>query len=104
MVILMANYIKVNVNELNDIKSKFELNGNELIELLNKIISNTELTKDCFDSLTGNLYRKELINYLNGRIEYIKNNYLTLASQLDLIIKEYTEFYDSVKMSVGGNK
>lgn len=100
----MANYIKVDVNELNGIKNKIELNSNELIELLKRIISNTELTKDCFDSLTGNAYRNELITYLNGRIEYIKNNYLTFTNQLDNIIKEYTEFYDSVQKSVGDNK
>ena len=98
------DYIKVNIGELENIKNEIEQKGNKLIELLQKTLVNTELTKDCFDSLAGNAFREEVTNYLNGRIEYIKNSYLPLANKMNSIINDYTSFSDSTKESIGDNE
>ena len=100
----MSDSINVNAQELIEIKNNIERNGNELINTMKKIIQNTELTKDCFDSLTGDEFRKELIDYLNGRIAFVENSYLTLSNKLAEAISDYTEFYDSVQEMVGDVK
>lgn len=97
----MNNNINVDVRELSDIKRKIEFNSTELISILKQIIYNTELTKDCFDSLTGAEFRREMIDYLNGRINFIQNNYLSFSNKLTSIINDYNEFYKSVSDMVG---
>lgn len=91
----------VDIDELKNIESKIKANGNELTALLTAMIKKTEESKEFFDSMTGDEFRKQLIDYLCGRIDYIKNNYLTCSNTLNMIIEEYTKFYNSTSEAVG---
>ena len=100
----MNSSVIVNIQELKNIKSKIELNSTELVSILKKVVSDTELTKECFDNLTGEEFRKEMIDYLNDRITFIQNNYLSFSKRIDMIISDYTDFYDSIQKMVGDSQ
>jgi len=100
----MEKKVIVDINELKDLKSKININGNDLITLLYRIIKCTEETKDSFNSLAGDEFRTQMIDYLNKRIKYIQDNYLAFIDDLDLIIDEYIETYDSISEMIGEKK
>ena len=100
----MNNNVLVYTKELDIIKSRVEENGNDLINTLTRIIKETELTKDFYDSLTGDDFRTFLIEYLNDRITYIKDNYLIFVDRIKDAKNIYNENINSVSRMVGDNE
>ena len=100
----MINDIVVNIEELDLIKNKIKSNGDDLINILSKIESETELTKDYYDSLTGDDFREFMIDYLDSRIEYINNHYLSFIGKLDEAKKSYQDYISEVARMVGDKK
>ena len=100
----MNNNVLVYTKELDIIKSRVEENGNDLINTLTRIIKETELTKDYYDSLTGDDFRTFLIEYLNDRITYIEDNYLVFVDRINDAKNIYNENINSVSKMVGDNE
>ncbi len=100
----MINNIKVDIEELTNIKRIIEMKRDNLVSILNDIIKETSKTKEYYDSLTANDFRKYLIDYLNNTIEYINKNYLSFADKIDKAQNTYCNYINNVSQMVGDIK
>ena len=97
------NYkVEYEINTISDFRKDIEVNGNNLIELLDQVLVNIKDLEKCFDTPTSKLFKEKFIEYLDKEKAYINNEYINFGNIMDRVIKTYNEQQLANKKSVSG--
>ena len=91
MVIKVGNKVFNNQEILTNMEKEIVQNGNNLIELLDKLLLEVEETEEVYNTPSGTLFREKLEDYIKDRKEYINNYYLFFEEIVEEIKNTYAE-------------
>ena len=87
----MGNQVYTNKDNLTNMKNEIVQNGNELIELLDKLLLEVESTEEVYNTPSVVLFREKITEYINDRKDFINDHYLFFEDITNEIIKTYEE-------------
>ena len=97
----MKNDIMVSIDNISNLQKKIESKGTELLEILSTIMNENDRINEIYDSPTATIYREHINLYLEDRINYIENNYLSLVEILESIKNVYQDEINNISNMVG---
>ena len=97
----MENDIMVSIDNISNLQKKIESKGTELLEILSTIMNENDRINEIYDSPTATIYREHINLYLEDRINYIENNYLSLVEILESIKNVYQDEINNISNMVG---
>ncbi len=97
----MKNDIMVSIDNISNLQKKIESKGTELLEILSTIMNENDKINEIYDSPTATIYREHINLYLEDRINYIENNYLSLVEILESIKNVYQDEINNISNMVG---
>lgn len=84
------------------LQRQIDVKGNELKDTLTTILNETKEMEKIYDSPTGKIFREKFIEYLQSKISFIDEKYLSLNNLLNIVLKEYAGGHSDVNKMVGG--
>lgn len=95
------NYnIKIESNSIYEFANDIVREGNKFIEILDKILIETESINECFDTKTGRVLKEKLIEVINNDKKLINKKYISYSKTINNVAKIYDDVNDEIKKSV----
>ena len=93
--------INIEVETLEEYKKIISTNDEEIIKLLKEIKLETENIKEYFNTKSGNIITKGMIEYIENQDKDLKLNSNDYINKLANAIDEYKKTYKDISKSVG---
>ena len=97
----MSNQVYSNIDNLNNMENEIVQNGNDLLELLDKLLVEVDKTESVYNTPSGVLFRENLIEYIEDRKEFINEHYLFFKDIIEEIKSTYNEKISYDEQMVG---
>jgi len=100
----MKSYsMEYSIESLKNMKNEINIYGEDILGIINKLLEEITKSDEIYDTPSGTLFREKMIEYLNEKIKYINENYLTYGPIIDSIVEVYEDELAKEKEMVGGN-
>ena len=95
------NYnIEVDTNTIYGFSKAIEEHGNKYINVLDKLMSETEKVNECFDTETGKVLKERMIELIRASKEMINNKYISYSKTIKKLGDIYEETNEEIRKSV----
>lgn len=92
--------IEIETKSIEEFGQNITVEGNNFLEILNKILKEVEVMEEGFDTRTGKLLKEKLLETIENDKKIINNKYISYTKRINDIVNIYEEVNKEIKQSI----